>query len=317
MEQMTQADAEADRPGLLISWQQVYFAKFCKAVVVGFVFARACLAAAQISFVVSMPQRASHTLHVVFRCEQLTGEMHDFQLPQWSPGFYGIGNYWRYISNFRAEDGAGHDLAWEKVAPNTWRIVAAGAPVVVLSYDVYANASFPANSYVGEDRAYLSPGTMFLHLRGELEHPVSLRIQVPPEWKQISTGLDHDQNLPSALTAPDFNVLYDCPILLGNQERLEFEVGGVAHYVAVENVPVSVHRAKMVADVKKIVSTATALMNDIPYRHYTFLMMGRGAGGIEHANSSSNQFDGTGLSTPAGTYGGSVSSHTSTSIIST
>src|SRR5215471_6602998 len=163
MEQMTRAGAEAGQPGLLVSWQQICFAKLCKAVVVGFVVARACLAAGQMSFVVSMPQPASHTLHVVFRCEQLTGEMHDFQLPQWSPGFYGIGNYWRYISNFRAEDGTGHDLGWEKVSPNTWRVIAAGAPVVVLSYDVYANVTFPANSYVGEDRAYLSPGTMFMH----------------------------------------------------------------------------------------------------------------------------------------------------------
>jgi predicted metalloprotease with PDZ domain len=141
---------------------------------------------------------------------------------------------------------------------------------------------------------------MFLHPRGELEHPVSLRIQVPPEWKQISTGLERVQNLPGALMAPDFNVLYDCPILIGNQERLEFEVRGVPHYVAIENVPPSVDRAKMAADLKRIVSTATTLMDDIPYRHYTFLMMGRGAGGIEHANSSSNQFDGASLNTPAG-----------------
>jgi predicted metalloprotease with PDZ domain len=55
-----------------------------------------------------------------------------------------------------------------------------------------------------------------------------------------------------------------------------------------------------VADLRTMVTAATDLMGEVPYKHYTFLMMGRGGGGIEHSNSSSNQFDGTTLSTPAG-----------------
>src|SRR5689334_5976251 len=56
----------------------------------------------------------------------------------------------------------------------------------------------------------------------------------------------------------------------------------------------------MIADLKAMVAAATNLMGDVTYNDYTFLMMGRGAGGIEHANSSSNQFDGNSLATPAG-----------------
>ena len=95
-------------------------------------------------------------------------------------------------------------------------------------------------------------------------------------------------------------MLYDCPILIGNQEYFQFDVKGVPHFVAIENVAADVDRAKMVADLKTMVTAATQLMGDVPYKHYTFLMMGRGGGGIEHSNSSSNQFDGTSLSTPAG-----------------
>src|SRR5581483_4375105 len=75
---------------------------------------------------------------------------------------------------------------------------------------------------------------------------------------------------------------------------------GVPHFVAVENVPPEVDRRRMVDDLRTMVTAATQLMGDVPYRHYTFLMMGRGAGGIEHSNSSSNQFDGTSLTTPQG-----------------
>ena len=106
--------------------------------------------------------------------------------------------------------------------------------------------------------------------------------------------------MPGVFEAPDFDVLYDSPILVGNQESLQFDVKGVPHFVAIENVAPEVDRARMVADLKAVVTAAVELMGDIPYRHYTFLMMGRGNGGIEHANSSANQFDGAGLGTRSG-----------------
>lgn len=259
-----------------------------------------CQAAGTMTFTVSMDHPESHLFHVKVRCDGLTGELQDFKLPQWSPGYYGIGNYARYVSNFRAEDGAGHALDWEKVARQTWRVVAANAPVIVLHYDVFANIAFAANSYLGEDRAYISPSGIFVYPEGGIHRPVRVEIDLPANWNRISTGLEPLKGKPGAFDADNFDVLYDSPILMGNQEYLHFDVKGVPHYVAIENVAASVDRGKMIADLKAMVAAATNLMGDVPYKHYTFLMMGRGAGGIEHANSSSNQFDGNSLTTPAG-----------------
>jgi predicted metalloprotease with PDZ domain len=142
--------------------------------------ASACLAGGKMAFTVSMPQPASHTYHVTFRCDGLSGELHDFKLPQWSPGYYGIGDYSRFVSNFRVEDGSGHALEWERVTKNTWRVVAANAPAILLDYDVFGNVAFAASNYVGEDRAYLSPASTFVHLAGQLQHAVTVTIQMPP-----------------------------------------------------------------------------------------------------------------------------------------
>jgi predicted metalloprotease with PDZ domain len=259
-----------------------------------------CAADGNMAFTVSMPQPASHTYHVTFRCEGLTGELQDFKMPQWSPGYYGIGDYARNVSNFRAQDGAGHALPWEKVTKNTWRVVADNAPAIVLNYDVFGATTFAANTYLGEDRGYISPSGMFVHPAGQLQHALTVQIRLPANWKRISTGLEAAPGKAATFEAPDFDVLYDSPILLGNQESFRFDVQGVPHFVAVENVAADVSRPKMVADLKTMVTAATRLMGDVPYKHYTFLMMGRGGGGIEHANSSSNQFDGTTLSTPEG-----------------
>jgi predicted metalloprotease with PDZ domain len=262
--------------------------------------ATANTANAKMAFTVSMPQPANHTYHVTFRCDGLKGELHDFKMPQWSPGYYGIRDYASSVSNFRAEDASGHALGWEKVARNTWRVVAANASTVVLNYDVFGNTAFAANSYLGDDRAYISPAGMFVHLAGQLQQPVTVEIRLPGKWAGIATGLDPVNGAPNTFEAADFDVLYDCPILIGNQERFQFEVRGVPHLVAIENVPASVERPRMIADLKSMVTAATRLIGDVPYKHYTFLMMGRGAGGIEHANSSSNQFDGNSLTTPPG-----------------
>jgi len=141
---------------------------------------------------------------------------------------------------------------------------------------------------------------MFVYLPGQLRNAVRVTIELPAAWKRISTGLEPVKGQENTFEAPDFDVLYDCPILLGNQEYFEFEVKGVPHFVAIENVAADVDRTKMIADLRTMVTAATELMGEVPYKDYTFLMMGRGGGGIEHSNSSSNQFNGTTLSTPEG-----------------
>src|SRR5579863_8569106 len=119
-----------------------------------------------LAFTVSMPQPANHTFHIALRADGLKGELQDFKMPVWSPGFYVVGDYSRNVSGFRVEDAAGHALPWEKVTKNTWRVAAGGAKEIDLSYDVYGDISFAANSYLGPDRAYISPSGVFVYIPG-------------------------------------------------------------------------------------------------------------------------------------------------------
>jgi predicted metalloprotease with PDZ domain len=85
--------------------------------------------------------------------------------------------------------------------------------------------------------------------------------------------------------AKDFDVLYDCPILLGNHEVIAFEVRGIPHLLAANDLG-SLDRVTFVADLSKMIEAAATLMGDIPYTHYAFMVIGPGRGGLEHRNSA-------------------------------
>ena len=130
-----------------------------------------------------------------------------------------------------------------------------------------------------------------------------MELALPEGWTTVATGLEPTAGGGHRYTAANFDVLYDSPILMGKQELLRFEVQGVPHDVAMENVPPSVDRPKMLGDLKKMVETATRLMGDIPYRRYAFLLVGTGHGGVEHLNSASIAFNGNSLTSEAGYRG--------------
>jgi len=278
--------------------------KYSRAVLLWVALAVGLCARAQvadaIAFTVTMPEPASHTFRVSMRCDGLESATEDFKMPAWTPGFYRILDYAKYVSHFRAHDGAGRELTWEKTSRNTWRVATEDARSVVVDYDVQGALTFGAQNYLGADRGYISPAGLYLYPAGQIRHPVTVTIEPPPDWHRMASGLDAVAGSRNTFSAPDFDVLYDCPMLLGNQEALEFEAHGVPHQVALENVPESVDRHKLLADLQHIVEAGTGLMGAIPYRHYTFLLMGKGNGGIEHLNSASISFDGASLTNEKG-----------------
>lgn len=256
----------------------------------------------RLAITVSMDRPSTHYYHVVLRADGLKGDAQDFKLPAWTPGYYRIMDYARNVVNFRAEDGDGRVLPWEKTAKNTWRVGTGRAAAAVVSYDVYAFTRFCADSYLGDDGGFITPAGIFMHVAGRLKEPVTVTIRPAPDWNRISTGLDSVAGRPGTFAAPDFDALYDCPILVGNQEVLAFEAAGIPHEVAAYDLGAA-DRPRMMADFKKIVEAATAMMGDVPYRRYVFLVIGPGGGGLEHLNSCALALNPASLSGPEGYKG--------------
>ena len=257
-----------------------------------------------IQFQVSMDQPASHMFHVTMNCTGLKGDSIDVKMPVWSPGYYQRLDFANNVENFQAADASHNRSGWRKMPGNAWRV--SNKNGFFLAYDVQTSRPFVGTPFLDEERAYILPAGVCLYPANEINHPVMLTVKPYSTWKDVATGLDsvlHVVTIDSILgekkgkylsyIAPDYDVLYDSPILVGNLEELpEFFVKGIPHrFIAYK--PGDFDKASFMNDLKKIVETATSLIGDIPYKHYTFLGIGPGAGGIEHLNSASVSFDGT------------------------
>jgi predicted metalloprotease with PDZ domain len=268
------------------------------------VLVSASLASAQqgrgtIAFTVTMPDAASQLYHVVMQCDGLTGQSIDFKLPVWSPGYYGIMDFARNVQAFKAVDGTGHTLAWDsvsvndKVSANDWRVRTANAPKVTLTYDVLATTAFVASPFLDASHGFVIGTGVFMYPAGLINHPVTVDIEPPAGWRDVATGLDPaSPDKPHVYKAPNYDALYDSPILIGNLDSLPaFEVAGKRHeFVAYNMDAQAFDGAQFMGELKAIVQVATQMMGDIPYSHYVFLGYGAGAGGVEHLNSAAVPF---------------------------
>ena len=157
-------------------------------------------------------------------------------MPAWTPGYYKIMDYARNVVGFRADDGVGKALAWKKTSKGTWHVDAGDATSLTVRYDVFAFDTSVADSYLDDGHAYVSPTGVFMYVDGEITGEVTVTIEPARGWSTISTGLDPVAGRPGTFSAPDFDILYDCPILVGNQEISRFELNGIPHTVALRHV---------------------------------------------------------------------------------
>ncbi|MGQ9471841.1 MAG: M61 family metallopeptidase [Candidatus Aminicenantales bacterium] len=198
-----------------------------------------------------MEKPHTHYFRVSLEIEGYRSESINLKLPNWTPGYYRIMDYARQLINFQAYDEKGEPLPWEKTAKNVWHIKTSKAKRVIVNYDVYAFNISVAESFLDDSRAYIVPASLFVHPEGFLQNPVKLKILPPDSLSHVFTGLEPVAGEPNTYLASDFDILYDCPLYLGNPEVLSFDVNGVPHVMAAEDLG-QINRQKLVADLKKL-----------------------------------------------------------------
>jgi predicted metalloprotease with PDZ domain len=249
--------------------------------------------AIQLSFTVSVKDAAAHIFHVQLKCEGIKKDNVEFKLSAWTPGYYQFMKYADNVSEFTASTASGGLLQSEKSSDNGWKVNTKNSNSIILNYDVKATRAFVAANYLDADRGYISPAGVFVYPDGMLNTPVSITIVPYEGWTTIATGLDAVKDKPNTYRAANYDILYDSPFLMGKLESFpSFTINNIPHsFVAYK--PGEFDKNRFMNDLKKLITTASGIIGDIPYTHYTFLAIGPGGGGIEHLNSASVSFEGS------------------------
>jgi len=242
-----------------------------------------------IRYTVSMARANAHYFDVMIEIPippgRHTSELR-LAMPVWTPGHYLVEDFARHVTEVKAFDAnSGRELRVTKLEKDLWSVALEGSEKLRVEYPVYVFAYNVANSYVDNLHALINGASVFLYPEGMQGMPVRLALVPRPEWKVVSTGLQRVSEW--EFEAPNYDVLVDSPLEVGNQEVRSFEVAGVRYDVSIfGSAPIDLE--KFVGDVKGIVGQTTPIFGHVPYERYVFLVnfTDTTGGGLEHLNST-------------------------------
>ncbi|GAB3539079.1 PDZ domain-containing protein [Pontibacter brevis] len=252
-----------------------------------------------------MPQPHTHYFEVEAELSGAKKNYVDFTLPVWAPGSYLVREFAKNVESFEATDKAGKALRSEKIDKNTWRVYSNRADVVRAKYDVYAYELSVRTSYLDASHGYVNGTSVFMYPEGYENLSGTLVVKPYQGWNKVSTGLKSTGKF--TYTFPNYDILADSPLEIGNHEVYTFTAAGVPHEVAMYGegnyVP-----DRLMADMKKIVEEAVTVIGELPVERYVFIVhnLNRGGGGLEHLNSTTLQTSRWNYGTEAG-YNGFLS----------
>lgn len=241
----------------------------------------------KIAFEVSFSEPQAHYVDVAMEISGIKSSYIDLKMPVWTPGSYLIREFAKSVESFNAVNATGASIKAEKINKNTWRVETKGTNMIKLNYRVYAFEISVRTSFVDETHAFLSPTSIFMYPDGQINSPSTITIKPYKAWSKISTGLEPLASKPNTFVAPDFDILYDSPFEIGNQDIFEFEAAGVKHEVAMYGGG-NYDPEILKRDMAKIVVEQTKTFGVNPNKRYVFIVhnFNSGGGGLEHLNST-------------------------------
>lgn len=239
-----------------------------------------------IHFTLSFNEPQAHYVEVQMRIKGFTSlSSVDIKMPVWAPGSYLIREYPKNVERFSAQSSDGREISATKTSKNTWKVNLENGEALI-NYAVYGFENSVRTSHIDASHAFISPVGIFMYVADFLHLPCNIKIDMPKGWNKISTGLEKtsDQHTFHAI---DFDVLYDCPIEIGNQNTWFFDVDGTQHEFAMVGIA-DYNQDQLTQDITKIIKEENSIWGSNPNLHYTFITHNyqNATGGLEHLNST-------------------------------
>ncbi len=259
----------------------------CYAVLFLFLLSQSAVWAQSQSYRLGMPEPHTHYYEVTITISDYNKNEAIFELPVWIPGSYMVREYAKNVESVVASSG-NKSLKVEKLAKNRWKVSTEGQKNFDLNYRVYAYELSVRTSFLDASHAYINGTSVFMYLVGMAEKPSKLIIEPFKEFKNISTSLKADGSDKWTRLVPNYDVLADSPIEIGNHDILAFKYKGIPHEIALYGGG-NYDPKKLVKDFERCVDVCTEVFKENPCENYVFIVHNtqNGGGGLEHLNSTS------------------------------
>jgi predicted metalloprotease with PDZ domain len=269
-----------------------FFLRF--SVIVSLLAAPRIFAASQpISYLLDLRHPPTHRMAVTMTVAQAPPAT-QIQFPAWN-ALYQIRDFVRGVQHVTAQcDGRPDKLL--RVDLNTWRSTAEPCATLEVRYDVYINEEGIFSSVLNQDHCYMNLAMLLFYLPQEREREAHIRFLLPGGW-MLATLLD-DGKKPGEYAAPNYDALVDSPAEAapaprsateGPLHEFSYVQNGATYRAVVYADPADYSPDRLLASLQKITAAETALMHDVPFSRYTFILhfpRGPGGGGMEHKNGA-------------------------------
>lgn len=245
--------------------------------------------ASTVDYEVNMTKPHTHYFEISMNITDLKKDYIDIQMPTWAPGSYLIREFSKNVENLKAT-AENNTLETKQLNKNTWRIFSNNATNVNVSYLVYAFELSVRTSFIDASHGYFNGTSLFMFVDELKDQSTTLKINPYKDWKKVSTSLKKISQKDFKYEAPNYDVLVDSPVEIGNHETFSFEAAGVLHHVAMYGEG-NYDVAKLKTDMAQVIEAATAVFGENPNKEYTFIIhnLTTGSGGLEHLESTTLQ----------------------------
>ena len=238
---------------------------------------------APVRYMVDLADRPQHLVRVKILLGPGASER-DLQLPVWN-AVYQVRDFSQYVNWVRAKTPDGQAIALHKLDKSSWQLsgTARGAEI---EYEIFADQSGPFGAQLNSQHAFFNLAEILMYPVDGRNSPTEVSFSdLPAGWK-IATALPPSG---SGFAAQDYDHMVDAPVEIGAFQESDFDQAGGHYRVVVDADPSDYDMPKIVAMLRRLVSSATVWMENRPFETYLFFYhfpRGAAGNGMEHANGT-------------------------------
>jgi predicted metalloprotease with PDZ domain len=246
--------------------------------------------ALRIDYTVSIASVEGQLFHVTTTVKNINHPRLELSLPTWTPGWYTVENYFKNVLRFVVTDAKGKRIQSEMIRKQTWRVETRGLDSIRVEFDYKASVLALNQAKIAGDFAFFTGTELFLEVIGHRGAAITVRFELPPDWKIISALKETAD--PMEFTAPDYDTLVDAPTEMGKFDVTQFQAEGKPHYLVTNPVGALAtdKAAQFTGMLAKVANTQSAIFGGLPYEKYVYFYFfarpeSNAGGALEHLNS--------------------------------